>query len=119
MLTVFNKMKALASEILQGAEKGQQTRAMVLLSATGAEYCAVIKNVPSEYETDEKKLLENLKGDTEITYLLCMWQNGCIDLPPFAFRKLLCELNSKNLDCGIFVMTDSGYSIRKLSNSMK
>ncbi len=103
-----------ANTILKNAECEQYTQAVVLSSTKGNEYSTVIKNVLSEEKTDEKDLLERLKkaDDTEIRYCLCMWQDGSVDIPSFAFRNTLCELNPKNSETLSFVRT---ISTKKLS----
>ncbi len=109
-------MMVTANTVLKDAECEQFTQAIVLLSAAGNEYSAVIKNVLAEEKTDEKALLERLKkaDDTEIRYCLCMWQNGSIDIPSFAFRDMLCELNPKNSETQSFVMTVSTKKISEM-----
>lgn len=120
-LTVFEHMKETAMELLSNAEKIQYTQAIVLLSAAGNEYSAIIKNALSEEKTDEASLLRKMKEakDDEICCVLCMWQDKCIDIPSFAFRKLLFALNPKNSEASLFVMTADGVSEIKLSSTMK
>ncbi len=71
--------------------------------------------------TEEKELIEKLKaaGDTEIRYVLCMWQDNSVDIPSFAFRKMLCELDQKNQEAALFVMTTEDISAIKMSVTMK
>lgn len=117
----FANMRKTAIELLHNTEKGQYTQAIVLSTAAGNEYSAVINNALSEEKTDETDLLEKLKEveDTNIRYVLCIWQDNSIDIPSFAFRNMLYTLNSKNSDSLLFVMTDNGVSVMKLSASMK
>ncbi len=105
-----------ANTILKDAECEQYTQAIVLLSSNGNEYSAIIKNALSEEKADEKALLELLKkaDDTEIRYCLCMWQDGSVDTPSFAFRNMLCELNPKNSEAQSFVMTVSAKKISEM-----
>ena len=118
---VFDEMKATAIRLLDNAEKEQNTQAIVLCSSTKTEYSAIIKNACSRELTEEKALLEKLKiaNDTEIRYVLCMWQNNEIDIPSFAFRKMMMELETKNTESLIFVLTADGVSSIKLSTTMK
>lgn len=118
---VFDKMKATAIRLLDNAEKEQNTQAIVLYSASKNEYSAIIKNACSRELTEEKALLEKLKiaNDTEIRYVLCMWKNNEIDIPSFAFRKMMIELETKNTESLIFVLTADGVSSIKLSTTMK
>jgi len=54
-----------------------------------------------------------------LDYVLCMWQDGCIDIPSRTFRKMLCAMNPQNADALLFVMTPNGVSVVKLANTMK
>lgn len=118
---IFEKMMGTARDILNNAEKGEYTQAIVLLSANGAEYAALIKNALSEDKSDEKALLERLTiaNDTEIEYLLCLWQDGGIDLPSYRFREMLYETDQRNTECKIFVLTQNGTSVVKLEKTIK
>lgn len=118
---VFEQMKRSASCLLADTEDGKYTQVIVLLSEAGGEYAKVIVNALSENKSEEKELLERLSQakDTVVTRVLCMWQDGGIDLPSMAFRKLLCELDPKNGESGIFVSTADGFSVIKTENTMK
>ncbi len=120
-MAVFASMKKRAEALLQNTEHEQYTQAVVLLSDTQKEYSAIIKNALSKERTDERSLLEGLKsaGDTGISYILCMWQDGSIDIPSLKFRKMLFDLNEQNARSLIFVMTKNGISGAKLENTIK
>ena len=118
---IFEKMMGTARDVLHNAERGENTQALVLLSAKGTEYAVLVKNALSEDISDEKALIERLTlaNDTEIKQILCVWQNGSIDLPSHRFRSMLCEANSKNAACKIFVLTKNGTSVVKLEKTIK
>ncbi len=118
---IFERMQKNASDILSNATKEEYTQAIVLLSSKGKEYSRVIKNALSQDKIDEASLLETLiaENDTYIYRVLCMWQDGGIDIPSLKFRKMLCESSSKNLESGIFVKTKDGYSVINLSVTLK
>ena len=121
-MAVFEQMKKTAEAELSKAAAGQYVQAVVLLSAKENEYSTLIKNALSKEKTDETAFLEGIKNvnDTEICYVLCMWQaDKCIDIPSFDFRKLLCALNPKNTEAILFVMTANGVSGIKISTTMK
>ena len=120
-LTVFNCMHEAAMELLSHSEKSQYTQAIVLRSVKGNEYSAVIRNALSEDKTDEKSLICKIQEtkDSEICFALCMWQDNCIDIPSYAFRKLLINSNAKNADMTLFVMTAEGVGEIKLSTTMR
>ncbi len=118
---IFEKMKKTAQDLLQRAEKGQYTQAIVLFSSKGNEYGTVIENALSSEKADESEFLLRVRQveDTKILYLLCLWQDMNIDLPSFAFREMLREINPQNDETRIFVMTKNGISAVKLSNIRK
>ena len=118
---VFDTMKKRADELFSNREKKEYTQAIVLLSASGREYYALIENALSEDKNEEKALIERLsaENDTDISRVLCVWQDGGIDIPSFAFRKLLLDSDSSNGDCGLFVVTSDGYSVIGLKNTIK
>ena len=120
-LAVFECMKKKAIELLSNAEKSPNIQAVVLHSAAGNEYSTVIRNALSKEKADEASLLCKIQEakDGEICFVLCMWQDKCIDIPSFAFRNLLLDLNEKNSESTLFVMTADGVSGIKLSTTMK
>ena len=120
-LVVFERLKKKAMELLSNSEKSQYTQAIVLHSAAGNEYSTIIRNALSEEKVDEASLLCKIQEakDNEICFVLCMWQDKCIDIPSFAFRNLLLNLNEKNSESTLFIMTMDGVSGIKLSATMR
>ena len=120
-LNVLEKMQTTAAELLRKTGSGQNTQAVVVHSATGGEYSTVLRNACSLCPSGEDDLLDALKaaGDTEIRYVLCVWQDGGIDIPSYAFRKMLTALDPKNTEARLFVMTAGGISAVKVSTTMK
>ena len=120
-IAIFERMKKTAETELLKSETGKYTQAVVLLSAKGNEYSILIKNALSEEKADETALLERIKNvnDTEIRYVLCLWQDGYIDIPSYKFRKSLCTIDLKNEESLLFVMTADGVSEIKASTTMK
>ena len=120
-MCLFEKMKKTATELLRDAEEGQHTQAVVLFSAKGSEYGRVIKDTIAEDISDEMALIESLKAadDTEIKYVLCMWQDNTIDIPSYRLRKMLRELNCQNAESLLIVMTFDGISGIKVAKTMK
>ena len=118
---LFDHMKNTAKGLLSGAEKSQYTQAIVLISSKENEYGAVIGNAISKDKAEEEAFLKRLKDacDTEVCCLLCMWEDGNIDLPSIDFRKMLCEASAKNTETQIFVMTQNGTALKKLGSTMK
>ena len=119
--TILPHMKQTATDMLSTVEANPYTQAIVLFSQNGNEYGTIIKNTLSA-ETEETEFLERLTvaKDTEIRYILCVWKgDASIDIPSFAFRKKLFALHSSNAESLMFVMTEDGVSVIKLSATMK
>ena len=117
---IFQSMADLAQNALRG-KSGNNTQAIVLHTEKGADYCSVIRDALSAERADERELLNQLTatGDTRVQYILCMWQNREVDLPSYAFRKLLLETDAENSNAEIFVFTENGYAAVKLGRTMK
>ena len=120
-LTVFNAMKETAIHLLSEGEKGQYTQAIVLRSSNQNTYGIIICDALSMEHQDETSLLKNIQeaNDSKINFVLCMWQDHCIDIPSSAFRKMLLQSNTKNSETTLFVMTTEGVSGIKLSATIK
>ena len=118
---VFESMRKSALDFLQTAEKNEYTLVIVLLSSTGKKYCTIVNNALTDDQGDTRSLLERLRlhNDIVVDRILCLWQDGNIDVPSFAFRKMLCALSPKNTASGIFVQTETGFSTVKLETTMK
>ena len=119
--TIFNVMKETAIHLLSEVEKGRYTQAIVLRSSNQNTYSIIICDALSMEHRDETSLLKNIQEakDSQINFVLCMWQDHCIDIPSFAFRKMLLQSNTENSETTLFVMTTEGVSGIKLSATMK
>lgn len=118
---IFDEMKNTALEILAGKEKKDYAQAIVLRTAGKNKYAAFIENALSAEKAEENALLERLifAKDTEIEYILCLWQSREMDIPSHDLRKMIAKLNEKNSDSEIFVLTGSGISAIKLERTMR
>jgi len=116
----FYSMKACAEHALKALAPKENRQAIVLYTKNGNQYSAVIENALSEKGSDERALLQklNAEADTEITDLLCLWQNGSIDLPSYRFRKQLIACNKTNQNTKIFVLSSHGYQAVALKKTI-
>lgn len=63
-------------------------------------------------------ICEKLKqeNDTKVVKLLTMWKDGCVDVPSFAFRHALIQMDERNNKAEIILQKmGGGYSVKKLS----
>lgn len=68
------------------------------------------RNFPADMERTEADFCEMLKNrqDTQIIRLLCMWQNGAVDLPSWHLRQLLTQLNPDNQNALVLLNSQDG-----------
>ena len=118
---IYDRMKERASILLNKQENGDHTQAIVLYTTKKREYSRLIKDALNKDSTDVKALFEELReaGDTTVLYILSMWSDMCIDIPSFAFRERLLELDPSNGETRFFVLTPMGVSVLKISATTK
>ena len=116
----FEKMYRAAKDALKKAVVEANTQVIVLWSAKGSIYSEVITNALTKDQKEETVLLDRLRAarDTEICRVLCMWYDGEIDIPSFAFRERLVEINPSNRTAGVFVRTREGDSVIQLAGTV-
>lgn len=78
---------------IKGEQYGQ---VLAVQSSTNHVYAAAAANALQH--AHEEALIGQLQEaqDTRIDKIVCVWSDGCIDLPSDAFRKQLCALNDAN-----------------------
>ena len=118
--SVFDQMMQTSESLLKDISTTKMTQAVVLLSSKGKEYSTIIEDVLAEEKNAEKSLVSELRAndDTEICYILSVWKNGCVDVPSYDFRKMLCRLNIENKNAAIFLMGEAGYHVKSLDTTM-
>ena len=117
---LFGIMKETALALIKGAEKNPYSQAIVLQTARGQEYAVWVRDALSDSLEIEKMLSQMLQEqDVEIHHVLCLWQDGGLDLPSYAFRKRLLDFSPLNSEAGIFVKTASGISVIGLGSTMR
>lgn len=117
---VFETMLTAAQKALDNVVPQKRTQAIVLRTAKKNQYVSVISDALSDGKAEERELIGKMVSgeDTEVTDILCMWHDGSVDLPSFAFRNMLCQANANNRNAGIFVFTANGYSTLKLVHTL-
>ncbi len=117
---VFIGMKNKALDVLAGNEAHQYAQAIVVQTENGVMEAQYVKNALHDDHTDEIALIDRLSGEgtASPTRVLCMWQDGGIDLPSMTFRKMLSEQISDLSKVGIFVTTKEGVSVIPFSVTM-
>jgi len=117
----FNLMLKTAKEKI--ADNNELTTFQILIIESPKNnlfYDFVNYMLPNE-SSKENEILNKLKEneDTEISKIICMWNDGCVDLPSFHFRKSICELNEKNKDAEILLNGKDGFFVSKIDRTLK
>ena len=117
----IEKLCSIAEELLKNADKKQYTQAVVLYTNNNIGCGVLIEDALSEDKSDEKSLFDLLKAknDTKVNSLICIWHDGCVDLPSYSFRKMLLELNPKNEEAKIVFPKENGWFSRSVKSTMK
>ena len=99
----MEKMPVEMEELLHEAEKlvdsesssSQGVQVIVALTTKSHSYSFVNHNVMNGDLSDENNFIDGLveSGETEIRYLVCMWQKYMLDIPSQHMRELLMKLN--------------------------
>lgn len=106
---IFEKMSNVARNALRNISAESNTQVIVLHSASGQIHYRVVADALAEAHTEERELIENAREDAQgrVEHILCMWHDGSIDLPSYAFRKALLSLNGENAWTQIFLLGEN------------
>jgi len=111
---LLNRAKKDSNELSNG-------NTVVMLSAKGTIYSVSFQNGHSAIEAEGvmKLFIEKKKNnDAKIERLICMWHDGSIDLPSFAFREALVVAEGSNLSAKMLLSGLNGYVVKTVKASM-
>ena len=77
-------------------------------------------NIHTVVNNDFQKTLDVLtqSDDTMVTKLVAMWKEGSVDVPSYAFRKSLLELDDANRQTKVLLRSESGYIMKTIEIMM-
>lgn len=80
----------------------------------------VAGNIHTVVNNDFQKTLDALaqSGDTVVIQLVAMWKGACVDIPSYAFRKALLELDDANRHTKVLLRSERGYITKPLGIMM-
>ena len=94
---------------------------VVMLTAKGTVASVLFQDLNSAIEAEGvmKGLIEMKKNeDAKIERLICMWHDGCVDVPSFAFREALLSVDSANLSTKMLLNGLTGYIVKTVKATM-
>ena len=103
------------------ADKLSKGNVVAILTAKGTVDFIIFQNENFSIETENamKFLIEKKKsGEAQIERLICMWHDGCIDLPSYDFRESLVAVDSKNLSTQMLLNGLNGYVVKTVKATM-
>lgn len=115
------KWEMLLNEASKEADKLFDGNVVVMLTAKGSVICVPFQDLSSSVNTESaiKALLEIKKNeDAKIDRLICMWHDGSIDLPSYAFREALLSVNRTNFSTKILLNGLTGYIVKTVMVTM-
>lgn len=67
---------------------------------------------------EECRIVSELEAssDTEAEKIVCMWNNGTVDVPSYSFMQDLCKLDAKNRDTRIILNSGEGFRIVRIAD---
>jgi len=103
------------------ADKLSEGEVVVMLVANGSVIYIPFHDLSSS--VNEKSVLKALlkikkNEDTKIDRLICMWHDGSIDLPSFAFREALLSVDRTNFSTKILLNGLTGHIIKTVRDTM-
>ena len=103
------------------ADQLSDGNAVVILTEKGTVDSISFQNTDAAIDAEGamRFLVEKKKSDdTRIERLVCMWHDGSIGLPSFAFREALVAVDSKNLSAQMLLPGLTGFVIKTVKATM-
>lgn len=119
--TFDTQWEMLLNRASKEADKLSDGNVVVILTAKGTVDSISFQNIHSSIEAENamKFLIEKKKSEeAKIERLICMWHDGSIDLPSFAFREALVAIDSKNLSTQMLLNGLNGYVVKTVKATM-
>lgn len=119
--TFDTQWEMLLNRASKEADKLSAGNVVVLLTAKGTVDSISFQNIDSAIEAENamKLLIEKKKcGEAKIERLICMWHDGSMDLPSYAFREALVAIDGKNLAAQMLLNGLNGYVVKTVEMTM-
>lgn len=110
------KMLHEAEKIIKSDDSFQQI--VVVCTAKAHTYTLLNHNIVEGNLTDEENFINKLveEKDTEINYIICMWNTCELDISSHHLRSLLVKVNPLNRDAMHLLYGDGKYITKKLKD---
>ena len=104
------------------AAKLQGGMAVVMLTAKGNVQSISFRSMRTACDADAafEYLIElKKKGDSKIKRIVAMWSSGGIDMPSFAFRKVLLKVDESNASAEMLLVGLKSFVVKDVRSTMR
>ena len=119
--TVDSQWQMLLDRATKETDKLSDGNVVVILTSDGSVDSVSFRNIDAAIEAENamKFLIEKKKnGKARIERLICMFYDGSIDFPSFAFREAIVAIDSKNLSTQMLLNGMNGYVVKTVKATM-
>ena len=120
-ISSFEAMINLTKDAMENfIEKNRNSMSVSIMTKSGNCITGIIHDAVSSDHSDEKKLLNMVKatGEIEIIRILCMWQEGCFDMPSYNFREMICDVHPNNKNAEMLVSGENCFIKYTIAETM-
>ncbi len=104
-------------ESLQTGGLSNDLQVIAVLSATDGNTLLFLNDISSA-ECEQAMLQSLAEAHIRVARILCMWQSGGVDLPSYAFRRGLLEIDAANAEAEILLAGRDSFVIKTLGNTV-
>lgn len=115
MEATFNQMISFAQEVLADRPQTANLQAVVLKTSLGNTHTILSADPQSEQQALQQMVVQ---ADTQVLYLVTMWQGGCLDVPAYALREKLLALNKENENALLVLQGEGHLGVRTVGSTM-
>lgn len=114
--TALLRLIALARTTLDNTPKADELEIIVFVTSQENTYTIISSDPHSEDRVIQTMVAQ---GDTQISYLVCMWASHyCLDVPSYTLRKKLVALDRQN-ENALLVLRGEGHLVsRTIASTM-
>lgn len=115
----LKELLALAGETLDNAPEAHMSQAIALRTAAGSTHAFF--TTLAELPAVEERILAALTagGDTQVSFLVVLWESRCVDLPAYSLREKLIALDRRNLETLLVLQGEGHLAVRTVGSTMQ
>lgn len=104
----YNTIVRKAEDIVKKITNNNTKQVLVVQTTDNKIYKSIIDH-STDTDAEEQRLLNMIGKNDAVIRLICCWNDGSFDVPSYAFRKMLCELHTNNMNCEMILSGQDCY----------